>query len=465
MRPTVIMPAPRTFTKVAAVSLAGLLAAGCSSDVTRFASTTNPFSNPFQSEPAYTGSVSAAPSSAVSSAPLAPVGGGSYTPAAQPVVQQGTIQMGANSDWTINGGTPIVVGPGENLQVISTRYGVPAGAIVAANGLPATQPLTQGQRIVIPVYRSASAGPGSYQPSSPQVTASTTPSRPQQAQQQAARPAASGQSHVVSSGETLFSLARQYGVSHRDIAAANGIAPDAQLRIGQRVTIPGPGGTQVAAAPRTQPQTAAAPVRPAPPVQQAAVQPTTTRPAQPVSQAAPVSSTPSMAMQPAHNAITEPSVPAVSTSQTPQATIQPAVARASDAMAAATESGAPDFRWPVRGRVISGFGRKPDGSSSDGIKLAVPEGTPIRAAEGGTVAYSGSDLSEYGNLVLITHSNGWVTAYAHASELLVKKGDVVRRGQVIARAGRTGGVSAPQLHFEVRNGTSPVDPLGHLPRS
>ena len=125
----------------------------------------------------------------------------------------------------------------------------------------------------------------------------------------------------------------------------------------------------------------------------------------------------------------------------------------------AEPSGAmPSFRWPVRGRVIAGFGSKPNGTQNDGINLAVPEGTPIKAADDGVVAYAGNELKGYGNLVLIRHTNGFVSAYAHASELMVKRGDTVKRGQVIAHAGQTGNVTSPQLHFEIRKGSTPVDP-------
>jgi murein DD-endopeptidase MepM/ murein hydrolase activator NlpD len=119
----------------------------------------------------------------------------------------------------------------------------------------------------------------------------------------------------------------------------------------------------------------------------------------------------------------------------------------------------PTFRWPVKGRVIAGFGPKPNGQQNDGINLAVPEGTPVKAAEDGVVAYAGNELKGYGNLVLIRHSNGYVTAYAHAKELLVKRGDSVKRGQVIANSGQTGNVDTPQLHFEVRKGPAPLDPM------
>ena len=122
----------------------------------------------------------------------------------------------------------------------------------------------------------------------------------------------------------------------------------------------------------------------------------------------------------------------------------------------------PTFRWPVRGKVITSYGAKTNGKANDGINLAVPEGTPVKAAEDGVVAYSGNELKGYGNLVLVRHSNGYVTAYAHASELLVKRGDPIKRGQIIAKSGQTGEVGSPQLHFEIRKGSSPVDPLQFL---
>ena len=104
-----------------------------------------------------------------------------------------------------------------------------------------------------------------------------------------------------------------------------------------------------------------------------------------------------------------------------------------------------------------------NGQQNDGVNLSVPEGTSVRAADDGTVAYAGSELKGYGNLLLVRHNNGFVTAYAHASELLVKRGDTVRRGQVIAKSGATGTVTSPQLHFEIRKGSVPVDPMTYLP--
>ena len=128
----------------------------------------------------------------------------------------------------------------------------------------------------------------------------------------------------------------------------------------------------------------------------------------------------------------------------------------------APDTTAPKFRWPVRGKVIAGFGRRPDGTHNDGVNVSVPKGTEIYAAEAGKVAYAGNELKGYGNLVLIRHPNGWVTAYAHADQLLVRPNDEVRRGQVIAKAGRTGAVDQPQVHFELRQGSRPIDPMPHL---
>ena len=144
------------------------------------------------------------------------------------------------------------------------------------------------------------------------------------------------------------------------------------------------------------------------------------------------------------------------------APVQPIQSAKAPAAAPAEEA---TFRWPVRGRIISDFGVKPGGSKNDGINLAVPSGTDIKAAEDGTIVYAGNELKGFGNLVLIRHDNGWVSAYAHNKELRVRRGDVVRRGQTIAMAGATGSVTQPQLHFELRKDNKPVDPMNHLPRS
>jgi murein DD-endopeptidase MepM/ murein hydrolase activator NlpD len=119
---------------------------------------------------------------------------------------------------------------------------------------------------------------------------------------------------------------------------------------------------------------------------------------------------------------------------------------------------APEFRWPAHGRIIQAY----KAGGNEGINIALPEGTSVKAAEAGIVAYAGDDLKGYGNLVLIRHPNGFVTAYANNAEIDVKRGDVVKRGQVIAKSGQSGNVASPQLHFELRKGSTPVDPTQYL---
>lgn len=121
------------------------------------------------------------------------------------------------------------------------------------------------------------------------------------------------------------------------------------------------------------------------------------------------------------------------------------------------------FMWPVNGTVISGFGNLGKGRKNDGINIKVPLGTAVKAADGGTVAYAGNELKGFGNLILIKHTDGWITAYAHNDKLLVKKGQKVVRGEKIATVGSTGSVTVPQLHFEVRAGKKAVNPRSYLP--
>ena len=123
---------------------------------------------------------------------------------------------------------------------------------------------------------------------------------------------------------------------------------------------------------------------------------------------------------------------------------------------------APAFAWPVSGRVIAEFGSTASGGKNDGINIATTMAAPIHASASGTVTYAGDELKNYGNLVLVKHSGGFTTAYAHADRLTVSRGDFVAKGQVIGYSGQTGDVASPQLHFEIRSATTPVNPRGYL---
>jgi len=236
--------------------------------------------------------------------------------------------------------------------------------------------------------------------------------------------------HVVTPGETLMMLSRRYHKSLSEIAKANHIPPFTLLKVGDRIVIPGVRAERAQRAQR-------APAPKPPPVVARQPKPA---PAPKVASTAPATTSTARVMTPAAH--------------------HPEPQKSKRDLTAAM----PTFRWPVRGRVISAFGPRPSGQQNDGINVAVPEGTPIKAGEDGVVAYAGNELKSYGNLVLVRHSNGYVTAYAHASEILVKRDDPVKRGQVIAKSGQTGNVAAPQLHFEIRKGSTPVDPMPFLDR-
>ena len=349
-------------------------------------------------------------------------------PAAQaPMPRQAP--QGNSSNWQWEGGTAVTVGQGETIDSLSNRYGVPAAAIAQSNGLQPNAPIYPGQRIVIPKYNYAAApsaapapAPAPYTPPAPppatRASVSTTSHRT------APIPAAQGQAHIVKPGETLIGLSRRYNRPVAEIAAANNLQPYHKVQAGDRIIIPG--AARVAAAPQVAP----------PPTRVAAA--------------------PQPQVQPQYAAV-QPAVP-TARMVTP-ATEKPV----EETNSAEPNAGVAGFRWPARGRIIAGFGPKPTGQQNDGINLALPEGTPVKAADDGVVAYAGNELKGYGNLVLVRHANGFVTAYAHASEVMVKRGDTIKRGQVIAKSGQTGNVTSPQLHFEIRKGASPVDPMQHLP--
>jgi murein DD-endopeptidase MepM/ murein hydrolase activator NlpD len=239
--------------------------------------------------------------------------------------------------------------------------------------------------------------------------------------------------HTVAPGETLIKISRMYNKPLTEIARVNNIPPHTKVNIGDKIIIPGS-------------RSSAAPKKDAPKVAQSKPLSPSSK-AQTTAKAAPKAG-PKSNTSVAQNETTE-SVGVAQSAEPPPA--------ANPVRAAS--NGSPSFRWPAKGRVIAGFGPRTNGQQNDGINLALPEGTPIKASEDGVVAYSGNELKGYGNLVLVRHSNGYVTAYAHARELLVKRGDQIKRGQVIGRSGQTGNVDAPQLHFEIRKGPTPLDPM------
>ena len=160
--------------------------------------------------------------------------------------------------------------------------------------------------------------------------------------------------------------------------------------------------------------------------------------------------------------------PEVASTPTAPAVAPPSPQRAAEPPASSSASepaarGSGSFLWPVRGRILGAYGSRGDGTHNDGINIGAPRGASVQAVDAGVVAYTGNELRGYGNLILIKHLNGWISAYAHCDKILVKRGEKVARGQLIARVGSTGNVSEPQLHFELRRGQHAVDPREFLP--
>ncbi len=413
---------PHIWLRVAVPALMGLAAAGCSNSA-RFNS--NPFASTAQApRQEATGSIAQRPVTRVEAQPL-PAPSRPATVAARTGYSTGAQGLGAYhpdraeitgsvpahrpppaaGHWTWDGGSPVTVVAGETVESLGRKYGVPSAAIMQTNGFREGAVLRPGQRVVIPRYVSTGA--------------IHTP--PVAVAPQAVKPAhGAANVHIVEPGETLSAIAHKHGVTLAALAHANNIKPYAKVSMGDRLTIP---GNQ-----RVAERMAQAPV---PQVAQPRTVPATKGTAAPV--------------ESARIATPEPRVAAEAPGKTPEAV-----------------GSLPTFRWPVKGRIIAGFGPRPNGGQNDGINLAVPEGTPIKAADDGVVAYAGNELKGYGNLVLIRHPNGYVSAYANASEILVKRGETIKRGQVIAHAGQTGNVTSPQLHFEIRKGSTPVDPVKYL---
>jgi murein DD-endopeptidase MepM/ murein hydrolase activator NlpD len=307
---------------------------------------------------------------------------------------------------------------GQTLYSIARANGMAPNQLAAANNLPSPYSLSVGQRLVVPGVASAVSPAPSFQPQ--QVTATASPPTASQ------NYSANGM-HRVNAGETLFAIGRTYNVHPYQIASHNNLAKPYSLSVGQQLRIPG--ATNTAKAPQSStPETG-----------------NTYVPSQPAQTA---------------NASAKSSVGSQTLSRPVESVEQP-IAKAQDSLTSDTGQ----FRWPVRGRLISKYGTKPGGSRNEGINIAVPEGTSIKASEAGVVAYAGNELKGYGNLVLVRHEGGWVSAYAHNQSLLVKRGDTVRRGEIIAKSGQTGSVTSPQLHFELRKGASAVDPLKHMSSS
>jgi len=348
-------------------------------------------------------------------APAAALAASTASPA--PVVNYGMQVQSRNGAITVQ--------PGDTVQSIAKLYRLPVEDIIAYNHLEAPYALKTRQRLILPLPKD----------------------------------------HKVGRNDTLYSLSRMYGVSPEHIAAVNHIDPPYTLHMGQMLRIPVSGATP--------------PVKPA--AEAAAATTKTGTKADTVKHVADAKKPPQVAASEAQMLKTPGPSPehkvfnSLLTKISGDEKSKPEEPKTKSSLLTTPFAEAPeekvsyvalskrsDFIWPVRGQVISSYGPKAGGLYNDGINIAAPRGTPVKAAADGVVAYVGDKLHSYGNLVLIRHPGGMITAYAHLNSVTVREGMPVKRGQAIGSVGSTGTVANAQLHFEVRKGTDTLDPKNYL---
>jgi murein DD-endopeptidase MepM/ murein hydrolase activator NlpD len=241
--------------------------------------------------------------------------------------------------------------------------------------------------------------------------------------------------YVAKTRDTVDSIAQRYGVSSQSIIDRNKLQAPYTIQPGQTLQVPGARVVEPVPPPvETQSASASGPRGP---VQKEQLPPPPgSSQGEPSNPAKPAAGEPTP-LSPAANSITVPATP--------------------------PSGPAPRFEWPMRGKIVAPYGTQ-GGQKSDGIDIAADKGAPVKAADGGTVVYAGNEVRGMGNLLLVSHANGYITAYGYNDELLVKKGDTVKKGQVIAKAGTSGGAADPRLHFEVRHGGKTIDPMTVLPQ-
>nr|WP_113368783.1 cell division endopeptidase DipM [Brucella intermedia] len=421
----------RLLRNVAIVLIAGF-GAGCSADTMRFTdgiSTGSTSSQRVAQQPA--GDLYA------SAAPVAPASSGSVqrnslppvtsAPMAAPVAAarqsvQAPVAAASNHIQSQVGQAQDMAANRVNNTVNAAETKVASAATATRNTVNGAQEKVLGQLPAAPAAPRPTDNNIAVVPQAPAVNGKK-PSATDMASAgaNATTPPAPNGTYTVKSGDSLFSIAQKHNVPVEQLKKANGLSNGA-IRVGQALVIPSAAAgnaTQVAAV--SQP-----PENPA-----------------------------KAASAPAANADVKPYTP-------PQASNKVIEDAEKDQAAAPSSTGISQMRWPVRGRILASFGQRDGTSVSDGIDIMVPEGTSVKAAENGVVIYAGDGLKEFGQTVLIRHDNGLVTVYGHNSQILVQRGQKVRRGEEVAKSGMSGNAKSPKLHFEVRKNSAPVNPSKYL---
>lgn len=308
------------------------------------------------------------------------------------------------STATIPTSTEITVAAGDTLYSLATRHNISVDELARANGLTSPYGLYVGQKLTIPGETEA-----------PFVQTVTVPVKSETSTTPNTKTRVQLREITVAAGDTLYSLSRRYSVPVNDLAVMNDLSAPFTLSIGQKLKVP---------------DLSVAPVR--------------------VASSATATGTSSGKIG-TENTTATMAQPKEKISSDPNQKLPTITARSSS-----------KFSWPVRGNILSHYGAKSGGLFNDGINIGAARGTAVKAAENGVVAYAGNEVKGMGNLIIIQHSGGWMTVYAHMDSMSVRRGTKVSVGQKIGTVGATGKVDQPQLHFEIRKGTKAYNPSSYL---
>lgn len=381
--------------------------------------------------------------------------------------QEAAAKPARKEGWSKAGGTHVELGEGETIYNLSRRFGVPANAIMEANGISDASSVKSGTKLLIPTYvysrtapvsapdndaNTASASstkgariaapekklplpgeaPAKQEAILPVAASSKKGEGAEKAKQTAdaapkadKKPAVAGDTYVVQEGDSLYGISKKTGVSVAELKKTNGMK-EGLLKIGQTLALKP--GVQVAAVAKASKTDAVDPV---------------------------VTGDPKPAAEAKNTKLPEYTPPKADDKVIEQAEQEVATA-------APSGTGVSKMRWPAKGKVIAGYGARSGAGKNAGLDIALPKGTPVKAAENGVVIYAGDGLKEFGKTVLVRHENGLVSVYGHVDEINVQRGATIKRGQEIAKSGMTGNADMPKLHFEVRKDSKPVDPSTYL---
>lgn len=360
----------------------------------------------------------------------------------------------------------VTVAQGETLYAIARRYGATVDEVAKLNNINPPYSIKSGQKLIVPGNGDIVIAP------TPTVVATSVPAtKPAQsapvsqptvaATNRSATPArVQLQTVTVQPGDTLYSLSRKFSVPVNDLAVMNNLVAPFNLTVGQKIKVP----NLAAAADAAQPKAVGTPTVVGTPTAGGAST------AVVVSQKSSATTVPSK-LSTATSKNTKTATSAKET-QKPKAeeksaapvkkTTQKISSDPNKKLPKIAARSSSKFSWPVRGKILSDFGSKPNGLVNDGINISAARGTPVGAAENGVVAYAGNEVKGMGNLVILQHADGWMTVYAHLDSMAVRRGAKVSVGQKIGAVGSTGKVDRPQLHFEIRKGTKAYNPAKQL---